>query len=92
MGDFADVVHEAVEHPLEVDLVAASQGEAVHAFACLDVAEDRFDNGHSLGVGPASLRGVDLAAHLVGGSLPKAAKSREQNVKQQKAVNQVYYV
>jgi len=40
IGDFLEVVHQAVEQPLDVDLVFAAKGKAVHAFCRADIGEN----------------------------------------------------
>ncbi len=66
VGDLFNIVHQAVKHPLDIDLVPTSQGEPIHSFACAYVAEIRFYNAQPFAVSTASLSCVDLLLHLIG--------------------------
>lgn len=62
-ADLFEVVDQAVEPPLGVDLHGAAQGRAIHPFVGSDVGKDRFDRAQPLAVDRAALGGVDLVAH-----------------------------
>ena len=59
-GDAFDVVDQAVEGPLDVDLGFAAVGEVIHALLRSEVGEDGFDDGGSFGVDGAALWEIDL--------------------------------
>ena len=60
-----DVVDQAVELPLRVDLVPTAQREPVQAFVVPDVAEHRLDGGEPPAIAVTTLRAVDLALHAL---------------------------
>ena len=64
--DFLDVVNHAVQHPLNVDLGPASQGEPIHPLTRSYITEDRFDYAQPFAVDFPALRRVDLGLHCVG--------------------------
>ena len=47
-----DVVDEAIELPLRIDLLLSTQGETIEALVVPEIAEDRFDGGETLAVLP----------------------------------------
>ena len=57
MRQLLDVVYQAVELPLRIDLVLPSQGESVKLFVVPDIAEHRFHRGKA----PPVFRLPDLA-------------------------------
>ena len=73
VGDLAYVVYQAVEHPLNVHLLLASQGESIHSLLSPDVAEDRFNDAEPFAVGLAALRRIDLLLHRIGQTAGPAA-------------------
>ena len=56
MRDFLEVVYEAVEQPLRIDLVFAAVGEPVHALGRSDIRKDWFDDGQPSGVDGSAFR------------------------------------
>lgn len=63
--DLLDVVHQAVQLPLCVDLAPTSQREAPESFRVPDVPEHRLDETKTPTVLVATDVAVDLALHLV---------------------------
>ena len=63
---FLDVVHQAIQLPLALDLFPATQAEAVQALGCTDVAEHRFHHRHAVAVDLFALLAVDSLFHPVG--------------------------
>ena len=61
-----DVVHQAVELPLRIDLGSSSQGEAVELLVRPQVAEHRLHGGEAPGDHLAPFIRVDLAFHALG--------------------------
>lgn len=68
MGEFFDVVHQAVQLPLGIDLLAAAQRETVESLVVPEVAKDRFDGGKASCIEGAALFAVDGIFHPVGGT------------------------
>lgn len=66
---FLDVVHRAIQFPLSVDLLLASEREAVHPLVVSDVAEHWGDRCKPASDHLAALVGVGLALHPLGGRL-----------------------
>lgn len=66
MRQFLDVVHQAVELPLCINLILPSEGEAVELFVVPDVAKHRFHRGKAPAVFRLPFRAVDTSLHLVG--------------------------
>ena len=66
MRQLLDVVHQAVELPLRIHFLLASEGEAVELFVVPDVAEHRFHRGKAPPVSRLSFGAVDTSLHLVG--------------------------
>ena len=58
-----DIVHQAVEHPLYIDLDPTPKRESIKSFVYSDIAEDRLHYLEALAVYGATLRGVDLLLH-----------------------------
>ena len=58
-------MHRAVEEPLDIDLLLATETEAVQAEAATDIGKDRFDSCHSSTIYKAACYRVDLAPHLL---------------------------
>ena len=71
MGEFFDVVDEAIEFPPRIDPRLPAQGETVELLVVPDVAEDRFDRGKALSVSALAVFTVDGTFHLVGKTLPQ---------------------
>jgi hypothetical protein len=71
VGDLFNVVHKAVEHPLDSDLDPPPYGKPVHSLAGPNVTENRFYDAQPLAVRAPPLRCVNLLFHLIG----KAARS-----------------
>ena len=59
MGQFLDVVHEAVEQPLPVHLRAAAEREAIEALVVAHVPEHWLDGRKALAVARAALGRID---------------------------------
>ena len=66
MREFLDVVDQAVELPLGIDLLSASEREAVQALVVADIAKDRFHRGKALAVLLPACFTVDGAFHPLG--------------------------
>ena len=66
MQDFFDVVDQAVELPLDVDLATAPQRETIQFFLCPDIAENRLHYPKPFAVNFTSLQRIDLLLHLIG--------------------------
>jgi hypothetical protein len=64
--DFLEVMDEAVEQPLDVDLSLPAVGEAVELLVTSEVGENRLHNRQTPAVDLTRLRLVDLAPHLRG--------------------------
>mgnify|MGYP003644558831 FL=1 len=63
---FFYIMNKAIQLPLALYFVFASQAEAVQSFVGADVAEDRFDNGHPVAVDLFAVGAVDSMFHPVG--------------------------
>ena len=63
MGEFLDVVDQAEELPLRVDLQAAAQREAIESFVVAQVREDRLYRPEALPVLGAALWGIAATFH-----------------------------
>lgn len=66
MREFLDVVDEAVEFPLRINLLSASEREAVQALVVTDVAKDGFNRGKALAVLLPAFLAVNRAFHPLG--------------------------
>lgn len=66
MGQLLDVVHQTVELPLRIDLLLASQSEAVQLFVVPEIPEHGFDCGKTSSVFDPTFRAVDTRFHFVG--------------------------
>ena len=67
--DLSDVVDQAVERPLDVDLGPASQSKPVHSFTRSYVAENRFDDAQAFAIGLTAPR-VSILAFIASVMLP----------------------
>lgn len=61
-----DVVHQAVQLPLPIDLAASAQREAVEPLVVAQIAEHRLDGGEARGDHPFAFRGIDAPLHPLG--------------------------
>src|SRR5712691_4833243 len=64
--DLADVVGEAVHHPLRIDLALATQTESFEPGRVIDVGEHWLHRPQAQAVSIAPLVGVDLSLHALG--------------------------
>ena len=64
--DLFNIVHQAVKHPLNVDLDMTAQGKPVHFLAAANVPKYRLYNTQPFAVNAPSLFRVDLLLHLIG--------------------------
>lgn len=71
---FLDVVHQAVELPLRIDLLPAAQREAVEALVVAEVGKHRLHRGEAPPVEGATLRAVDGPAHDLGVAWRRATR------------------
>lgn len=69
MRQLLDVMHQAVEFPLRIDLALTPEREAIQLFVVPDVAEHGFHCGKAPPVFRLSFRTVDTSFHLVGEGL-----------------------
>ena len=65
MRQFLDVVHQAIELPLAIDLPPSAQREPIQPLVVPDVAEDRFDGGKASSVAGLAFFAVDGFLHPV---------------------------
>jgi hypothetical protein len=65
MGQFFDVVHQAVQVPLGVHLLLSAQSESIEPLVCPQVAEHWLDGGHAPTVQCPPLATVDGLPHAV---------------------------
>ena len=65
MRQFLDVVHQAIELPLAIDLPPPAQREPIQPLVVPDVAEDRFDGGKASPVAGLAFFAVDGFLHPV---------------------------
>src|SRR5574337_361425 len=72
---FGDVVDDAIQLPLRVDLGLAAQREAAQA-TLLDMAEYRLNQTHAMGVDRATVGAVDLLAHRAAMRVGELARYR----------------
>ena len=81
MGQFLDVVHQAVQLPLGIDLLPPTEREPVQPLVVPQVAEHRFDGGESSPVARSACFAVDGPLHPVGvaffGGIGFAAKESD---------------
>ena len=66
MRELLDVVNQAEELPLRIDLDAPAQREAVEPFVVAQVAEHRLDGGEAAAVGDTTFGGIDALSHARG--------------------------
>ena len=66
MPDFLDVVNQAVQLPLDIDLPPSSKRESIKSLLRPDIPEDRLYDAQSSAVDRPSLRRVDLGLHRIG--------------------------
>jgi hypothetical protein len=66
MREFLDVVHQAEELPLRIDLHLSSQRETIEPLVVADIAEDRFHRGEAATVTRSTGGCVDAFLHSVG--------------------------
>ncbi len=66
MRQFFDTMYQAVELPLPLHLLPASQGKAVEPFVVTPVAEHRLHRGKASAVSSPSFGTVDADFHFVG--------------------------
>ena len=69
MCQFLDVVYQAIQLPLPIDLFFSSEREAVELFVVAQVTEDGFHCGEAPAVPDAAFRAVYAPLHLVGMTL-----------------------
>ena len=69
VSQLLDVVHQAVELPLPIDLGAPAQCEAMEPLVVSEVAEDRLDSGKARGNHALAGVGVDPPFHSLGVAL-----------------------
>ena len=63
--DFADVVDQGKQSPLDIYLGFGTQSEAVQPLLNADVGKDRLDNPQASGIDLLTLRGVYLCFHFI---------------------------
>ena len=66
VGKFLDVVNEAEELPLCIDLGAPTQRETVESLVVPKITEHGFDGGEASSVGRATLFAIDAPPHVSG--------------------------
>lgn len=66
MRQLLNVMDEAIQLPLRIDLLLASQGKAVEPFVMPDVAEDRFHRCKASSVASLPFLAVDGSSHPLG--------------------------
>ena len=66
MRQLLDVMHQAVELPLRIDLALSSEREPVELLIVPDITEHQFHRGKASPVSRPSFRAVDASFHLVG--------------------------
>ena len=66
MRQLLDVMYQAVELPLRIDLLLPSEGEAVELLVVPDVAEHGFHRGKASPVSRLAFGAVDAGFHFVG--------------------------
>ena len=66
MGELFNVVDQAIELPLALNLILASQAEAVESFVGADIAEDWFNHGHPVAVNLLALGTIHTVFHPIG--------------------------
>lgn len=64
--DLQEVMHRAVEEPLNVHLPFASEGESIQPEGGADMGKNRFCGGESSVVDETTFQGINLALHLLG--------------------------
>jgi hypothetical protein len=64
--ELLDVVYQAEELPLRIDLVSASQGKTIKPLVMADIGKYRFHGGKALPIAPATFCAVDAPSHPVG--------------------------
>lgn len=67
--DLPQIMNQAEEQPLGVDLDLPSKREAIQPKGAAQVRKDRLDDPHPSAVDPSPFDGVDLADHLLGKAL-----------------------
>src|SRR6185437_7168157 len=66
MGELLDVVHEAEELPLRVDLHSPAQREAIESLVVSQIPEDWLYGPEALAVARSTLWGVEAPLHPIG--------------------------
>lgn len=59
-----DVMDQAEELPLRIDLGAATQGEAIESFVVAEIGEDGFDGGEASPITRPPVGALDALSHL----------------------------
>lgn len=75
MGELLDVVHEAEELPLSVDLHSPAQREAIESLVVSQIPEDWLYGREALAVARSTLWGVEAPLHPIGVALSCIAGS-----------------
>lgn len=73
--DLADIVHQAVEQPLAVDLGLASEGKTIKAFGGTQIGEHRFGSRKAALIDVLPECGIDSAFHLRGESFARRLRT-----------------
>jgi len=66
VGELFNIVDQAVELPLALNLGFASQAEAVQSFVSADITKDRFNDRHAVAVNLFALGTIHTVFHPVG--------------------------
>ena len=69
MRQLLDVMDEAVQLPLRIDLHLSSQGEAIESLVVPKIAEDGFNGGKALAIQSFAFVAVDCPFHEIGVAL-----------------------
>ena len=65
IGQFLDVMHHAIQQPLDIHLDLPAQGEPIHPLLSPDVGKHRLHHPQSFLVLPSAVIGVDLLHHVL---------------------------
>ena len=67
--DLQEVMHRAVEEPLDIHLPFSPEGESIEPQGRADMGKDRLCGGEPLVVNETTFRRIDLPLHFLGEGL-----------------------